>query len=122
MAYDAQLAERVQRLLARRKGITEKKMFGGLAFMLHGKMFCGVLKDDLVVRVGPERYEQALSRARAPEGFYRPAAKGLCIRRSGRIKDGQDAWEVDRGRRRVRADSGRKVTRVASHASAEIPF
>ncbi len=36
-------------------------MFGGVAFMLHGKMCCGVLKDNLVVRVGPERYQRALS-------------------------------------------------------------
>jgi TfoX/Sxy family transcriptional regulator of competence genes len=89
MAYDARLAERVRRLLARRKGITEKKMFGGVAFMLHGKMFCGVLKDDLVVRVGSERYEQALSRAHvAPDGFYRTAAQGFCICRSSRLQDG----------------------------------
>jgi TfoX/Sxy family transcriptional regulator of competence genes len=42
-------------------------MFGGIAFMLRGKMFCGVLKDDLVVRVGPERHEKALSRAHDPQ-------------------------------------------------------
>jgi TfoX/Sxy family transcriptional regulator of competence genes len=64
-------------LLARRKGITEKKMFGGLAFMLHGKMFCGVLKDDLVVRVEPEGYEKALSRAHArPMDFTGRPLKG----------------------------------------------
>jgi hypothetical protein len=65
MAYDARLAERVRRSLARRKGVVEKKMFGGVAFMLHGKMCCGVLKDDLVVRVGPERYGKALARRHA---------------------------------------------------------
>lgn len=40
-------------------------MFGGIAFMLHGKMCCGVVKDDLVVRVGPEQYEKALSQPHA---------------------------------------------------------
>jgi hypothetical protein len=77
MAYDARLAERVQRLLVWRKGVTEKKMFGGLAFMLHGKMFCGVLKDDLVVRVGPVAYEKALSRTHArPMDFTGRPLKG----------------------------------------------
>ena len=87
MAYDAHLAERVRRSLGRRKGITEKKMFGGLAFMLHGKMFCGVLKDDLVVRVGPERYEQALSRAHArPMDFTGRPLKGYVFVGPGGLK------------------------------------
>ena len=63
MAYDEKLANRVRRGLAMRKGITEKKMFGGLAFLLGGRMCCGVLNDDLVIRVGPERYAAALSQA-----------------------------------------------------------
>ena len=61
MAYDESLADRIRKVLAGRKGLSEKKMFGGLAFMVHGKMCCGVVKDNLVVRVGPERYEKALS-------------------------------------------------------------
>ena len=63
MAYDEKLAHRVRKVLATRKGITEKKMFGGLAFLLGGRMCCGVLNDNLVVRVGPERYAAALSQA-----------------------------------------------------------
>ncbi len=61
MVYDEKLAGRVRKLLARRKGFDEKKMFGGLCFMLKGKMVCGVLKEDLVLRVGPESYKKALS-------------------------------------------------------------
>jgi hypothetical protein len=61
MAFDEKLAERVRKLLARRKGMAEKKMFGGLCFMLQGKMVCGVLKEDLVLRVGRESYKKALS-------------------------------------------------------------
>jgi len=61
MAYDEALAERVRRAVGRRDAVTEKKMFGGIAFLLDRKTFCGVVKDDLMVRVGPERYEQALS-------------------------------------------------------------
>jgi hypothetical protein len=62
MAYDERLAERIRRALGQPAGSTEKKMFGGLAFLLGGKMCCGIVMDNLVVRVGPERYEQALGR------------------------------------------------------------
>jgi len=61
MAFDESLADRIRRAVGRRKGITEKKMFGGLAFLLDGKMFCGIVKDELMVRVGPERYEESLA-------------------------------------------------------------
>ena len=61
MAYDEQLADRVSRALGPRLDVTERKMFGGLAFLLDRKMFCGIVKDDLMVRVGPERYKAALS-------------------------------------------------------------
>lgn len=60
MAYDAKLADKVRRAVAGKRAVTEKKMFGGVAFLLDGKMFCGVASDDLMVRVGPERHEQAL--------------------------------------------------------------
>ena len=63
MAYDEQLADRVRRTVRPRPDVIEKKMFGGLAFLLGGKMFCGIVKDDLMVRVGPERYEAALAEA-----------------------------------------------------------
>ena len=65
MAYDEKLADRVRGALAGRRRITEKKMFGGIAFLLGGHMCCGVLKEDLVVRVGPERYAAAISRPHA---------------------------------------------------------
>lgn len=89
MAYDPRLAERVRRLLARRKGITEKKMFGGLAFMLRGKMCCGVLKDELVVRVGPKLYEEALAEAHArPMDFTgRPLRSFVFIAPAGHKTD-----------------------------------
>ena len=67
MAYNERLAERIRKLLAVRAGLTEKKMFGGLAFMLNGHMCCGVAENDLVVRTGPERYKEALG-----EPYARP--------------------------------------------------
>ena len=61
MAYDEKLADRIRRAIGPRDDVTEKKMFGGVAFLLDGKMFCGIVKDDLMVRVGPLRYEAALA-------------------------------------------------------------
>ena len=62
MAYDTRLAERIRALVRGRKGVTEKQMFGGIAFLLDGKMFIGIAKDDLMVRVGPDRHDEALAR------------------------------------------------------------
>jgi hypothetical protein len=63
MAYDEGLAQRVRKVLEDMPGFTERKMFGGIGFMLMGNMACGVNKDDLIVRVGPDRYEEGLSQA-----------------------------------------------------------
>ena len=67
MAFDEALAERVRTLLAGRPGLTERKMFGGLGFMLHGNMCCGVHGDELIIRVAPERTTEALSRPHTRE-------------------------------------------------------
>jgi TfoX/Sxy family transcriptional regulator of competence genes len=61
MAYDEAFADRIRRALGPRPGVTEKQMFGGLAFLLDGKMFCGLARDALMVRIGPEAYEGALA-------------------------------------------------------------
>ena len=60
MPYDEQLAQRVRKIIKRRKGITERKMFGGLAFMLNGNMCCGVLDDKIVLRLGNDGAAEAL--------------------------------------------------------------
>ena len=62
MPYDERLARRVDQLLSARADVTSRKMFGGLAFMLNGNMSVGVHRDKLMVRVGPEGYEDALER------------------------------------------------------------
>ncbi|MFF4257909.1 TfoX/Sxy family protein [Streptomyces sp. NPDC001663] len=62
MAYDEGLAERIRERLAADPAITEKRMFGGIAFLLHGNMAVGVTGDDLMVRVGPEATDAALTR------------------------------------------------------------
>ena len=61
MAYDEGLAQRIQEALDDLPGLVEKKMFGGVGFMVQGNMACGVNKNDLIIRVGPERYEEALT-------------------------------------------------------------
>lgn len=65
MAYDEGLAQRLREALADADGLTERRMFGGIAFMLHGNMAVGVTSDELMVRVGPERYDEALARTHA---------------------------------------------------------
>ena len=61
MAYDEGLADRARAMLAGRPGIREQKMFGGLCFMLEGNMAFGILGGELVVRVGKEKFDDALS-------------------------------------------------------------
>jgi TfoX/Sxy family transcriptional regulator of competence genes len=61
MAYDLGLAQRVREALGSRQGITERKMFGGLAFLVDGKMFVGVQDSTLMARVGPQRHQDALA-------------------------------------------------------------
>jgi len=62
MAYDELLGARIRAALSDQPGLVEKKMFGGVCFMLNGNMACGVIKNDLIVRVGPEQHPAALSR------------------------------------------------------------
>jgi hypothetical protein len=61
MAFDDTLAQRIRKRLGKRAGLTEKKMFGGIGFMLGGNMACGVHGKDMIVRLDPEETEKALS-------------------------------------------------------------
>jgi TfoX/Sxy family transcriptional regulator of competence genes len=67
MAFDEALAGRIRHLLARRKHIEEKKMFGGIGFLLNGNLLVGVRKDSLLVRLGPEQGDEALKEAHVSE-------------------------------------------------------
>jgi TfoX/Sxy family transcriptional regulator of competence genes len=78
MAYDEALAERVRKALKGRRGLEEKKMFGGLAFLLRGNMCCGVVGDELMVRVGSDSHDDAMSaRHVRPMDFTGKPLKGL---------------------------------------------
>lgn len=60
MPFDVSLADRIRDALKRRRGFTEKKMFGGVGFLLHGNLCVAVWKDLLIVRVGPDAYVETL--------------------------------------------------------------
>ena len=63
MSYDETLAQRIRRIIGKRRGTVERKMFGGLAFMLDGNMCCGIVDDRLMLRLGSDLAEQVLERA-----------------------------------------------------------
>ena len=63
MPYSLLLTDRIRRSLGLRPGLTEKKMFGGIGFMIHGNMCCGVIGDDMIVRVDPAQAAAALRQA-----------------------------------------------------------
>jgi hypothetical protein len=99
MAYDQSLALRIRDLLSDEEGLVEKKMFGGVGFMLHGNMACGVHKDMLVVRVGPEGYGEAMAKphtlpfditGRSMRGWVMVSAEGYAE------NEALEAW-VNRG-------------------------
>lgn len=78
MAYDEDLADRIRQLTSGVPGLTEKKMFGGIAFMVNGNMACGPIKNGLMVRVGPDAYEKALEQPEASElGFTGRPMRGM---------------------------------------------
>jgi TfoX/Sxy family transcriptional regulator of competence genes len=90
MAYDEGLAQRIREMTEEHRGITEKKMFGGLAFLQGGHMFTGIIGEKLMVRCGPQKYHDLLKKSHvgamdftgkpmtgylfvAPEGYERDA-------------------------------------------------
>jgi TfoX/Sxy family transcriptional regulator of competence genes len=60
MPFSESLASRIRGALARKRNIEEKKMFGGVGFLLNGNMLVGVWKNSLIIRLGPDNYEEAL--------------------------------------------------------------
>ena len=77
MAYDKDLAGRVRAALPD-EAVDERQMFGGLAFMLGGHMFCGIVKDSLMVRLGPDGAERALGQPHVrPMDFTGRPMKGM---------------------------------------------
>lgn len=61
MSYDEGLAQRIREAMSTVSGVSEKKMFGGIAFMVHGNMCVGVVKHELMLRVGSDQYDEVLN-------------------------------------------------------------
>ena len=87
MAFDEKLADRIRRVLADRRDVEERKMFGGLTFMVRGHMCVGIVDRDLMARIGPDASEEALARphVRAMDFTGRPL-KGLVYVASGGVR------------------------------------
>ena len=103
MPCDEELALRVRRLLASEGSVTEKRMFGGLAFMVNGHMAVGINAGDLMVRVGADGHEDALARpyARPMDFTGRPMKGFVFVGPAGYSDDRSLASWVERGVRFV---------------------
>ncbi|MEZ4769887.1 MAG: TfoX/Sxy family protein [Caldilineales bacterium] len=99
MAYDEGLAQRVREVLADEAGLTEKRMFGGIAFMLDGNMACGVSGDELMLRVGTDGFDALLSEpgVRIFDMSGRPMKGWLLVSAGATAEDDDLAGWVRRG-------------------------
>jgi len=78
MAYDEKLADRLRGAFGRIQSVTERRMFGGITFMVRGNMCCGVVDDRLMVRVGPVAYDKAVKLSHAgPMDFTGKSMRGF---------------------------------------------
>src|SRR5262245_52307659 len=105
MAFDGSLAARIRDALARKKGVEEKKMFGGIGFLLHGNLLVGVWKDSLIVRLGPDEGEVALREPHVREfDITGRAMKGWVLVGPGGVEDDDQLTDwIGRATRFVRA-------------------
>jgi TfoX/Sxy family transcriptional regulator of competence genes len=99
VSYDAEAAERVRQLLSNRDDVVEKRMVGGLSFLVNGNMCCGITGTALMVRVGAEGREQALRQPHVrPMQFGGRALSGfICVELEGFAADDALARWVRRG-------------------------
>lgn len=121
MAYDEPLAQRVRALLGHRQGLAERRMFGGLCFTLDGRMCSGVLGADLVVRVTPDDFADALAEpgARPMDFTGRPMKGFLFVDRRGTGADEALAEWIERGVRCARAQPPKKPKATRAKAGAK---
>lgn len=91
MAFDEGLAQRLREQFDDRDDVAEKKMFGGLCFMVRGNMCCGIVKDELMLRVGKDRYDALLERPHAREmDFTKRPMKGFVYVATEGFEDDDD--------------------------------
>lgn len=82
MAFDEGLAERIREVFQNRHDVAEKKMFGGLAFMISGHMCCGIIGEKLMLRVGAGQYDELLQKTCQRDGFYWQADERHALHRA----------------------------------------
>jgi TfoX/Sxy family transcriptional regulator of competence genes len=99
VAHDEGLAQRIREVLDEQAGLSEKRMFGGVAFLVHGNMAVGVVKSELMVRVGPEAHAAALREPHArPMDFTKRPMRGFVfVREEGLEDDAELARWIERG-------------------------
>lgn len=105
MSCDEQLVARVRAMLQRTRGTAERRMFGGVCFTLNGNMACGVVSTDLMVRVGPDGYDDALKQphARVMDFTGRPMKGYVFISAPGTRSDSSLQRWIDSGVAHVQA-------------------
>jgi len=123
MAYDEKLAQRIRLAFGRRRDVAERKMFGGLTFLCGGRMCCGVVGADLMVRVAEDQFDEVVRRRHvrpmyftgrplrgfvyvSPPGFRTAAALRAWLSRGERVASQKAAKPARRRSRR------RKTTAV----------
>ena len=114
MAYDKQLLERLRKAVASESGMSERNMFGGVCISIHGNMACGVQKSDLVVRVGPDAYEDALTESHTrPMNFTGKPMKGFVYVSEDGCRDSRSLKWAARGVRFARSLPRKPVKKPA---------
>lgn len=113
MAYDERLAKRIRRILSG-PGVEERRMFGGLAFLVDGRMCCGVVGEDLMARVGAESHGDALGKEHVrPMDFTGKPLKGFVFVSADGVRTAAAL--------RMWIASGRLVAEAAARAAPRQP-
>jgi TfoX/Sxy family transcriptional regulator of competence genes len=135
MAYDEGLAERIRHVFGERRDVTERKMFGGLAFLLQGRMCCGIVGSDLMVRVTDDEFDAVMRDPHvrpmdftgkplrgfvyiAPRGVRTARALRTWLSRGERVARENAVAPKTRARRRSAGSSVRSPRRVSKSPGA----
>ena len=99
VAYDIDVADRIRARIGPRPGLTEREMFGGVAFMINGNMAIGVSGAELMVRVGKEAHEEAVARpgARTFDMGARPMRGWISVTDDGYDSEDDFGYWVEHG-------------------------
>ena len=104
VTFNERTANQIRRVICNTPGLSERSLFSGVAFMLQGNMCCGVIEDNLVVRVGMETYDATLREpyTRPMDFTGRPLPGFVYVERAGFASEASLREWIDRGVRFVR--------------------